>query len=449
MKKTARTSPEFLKDSAIYQMYLRPFTPEGTLDAATKMLPHVAELGIDVVYLCPIVAHDDDMREEFWSDRQHKSELKNPKNPYRLKDYYNIDEEYGTDEDLKRFVKTSHDLGMKVILDLVYFHCGPTAVFLEEHPDFVKRDEEGNIKYGSWHFPELNFESQGLREHLWENMEYFMKEFKVDGYRCDVAPAVPLDFWVEGRKRMEAIDPECFMISEGDREDDQLSAFDLNYAFKWKYGIAKCFEKEITATELRDIWQKLHDDFPEGARFLRILEDHDIVNDRYEDRYDRKWGNKGVDAALVINLMMDGVPMIYNGQEIADPTRHSIYSNRFIGKNMLINWANALREEGINRFELMQSLINLRRSIPALTEGDVNWLENDQAERIISFQRPHDQSNVVIVVNTGNSLVSTTVNIDTDSPVATPQIQYGADYQLEENLKVNLLPYGYIILEYK
>ena len=236
---TAKAAPEFLKDSVIYQINLRTFTPDGTLRAAERLLPHIAALGADMVYLCPVTLADDDPRPEFWSDRQKQSGLNNPKNIYRVGDYYAVDPEYGTDDDLKSFVRTAHGLGLRVLLDLVYYHCGPSAAFLAEHPDFAVRDENGEIRNGHWHFPELNFASSGLREYLWRNMEYFVREFDVDGYRCDVAGAVPLDFWEEGRRRIDALKPGLIMLaeSEGDRREEQRAAFELNYGmtFIWSF----------------------------------------------------------------------------------------------------------------------------------------------------------------------------------------------------------------------
>ena len=144
----AKVVSPFLRGSVIYQLFLRPFTLEGTLKAATKLLPHIASLKVDIIYLCPTMVSDDDPNTQFWSDRQNASKLGNPKNPYRIKDYYNTDPEYGTNNDLRQFVDTAHRLGMLVILDLVYFHCGPAAVFIESNPDFVKRNPDGSVKNG-------------------------------------------------------------------------------------------------------------------------------------------------------------------------------------------------------------------------------------------------------------------------------------------------------------
>jgi cyclomaltodextrinase len=446
-EKIARRAPSYLTNGIIYQLFLRPFTPQGTLVAATTMLPFLAENGIDIVYLCPVTWADDDPREEFWSDRQKKSELKNPQNPYRVKDYYRIDPEYGTDEDLLLFVKEAHALGMRVILDLVYYHCGPTAVFIKEHPDFVKRDEHGQVKNGRWHFPEINFESAELREYLWKNMEYFIEKFDVDGYRCDVSPSVPLDFWEEGRKRMEALKPDVMMLAEGDTVDEQLYAFDINYAFGWRSTLAKVFEKKEPASSIRTYWQNMVDKFPQGARFLRATDNHDVSNDEYDQRHELTWGARAHEAALLLNFTMDGVPFVYNGQEVADSNRHSIYGNRNFGKNLFIHWHNVLTNEGQDRLEFFREIAQLRHDNSVLTEGTVEWLENDQADAVVSFRRRGCEGDMVIIINVSDKLISSTVSLDERvSPFLEPELARGVDFSVKDKgIKVDMLPYGFIV----
>ena len=295
--------------SVIYQMFLRPFTEEGTFSAAAEMLNHVRSLGVDVVYLCPVFYQDDEALPEHWSDRQNKSGLGNPQNPYRIKDYFHVDPEYGSDDDLRAFTEKAHTLGLRVMLDLVYYHCGPTAVFLEKHPDFVKQDENGNIRYGLWHFPELNFENPKLREYLWENMEFFVREYGVDGYRCDVGDSVPLSFWEEGRKRLEALRPDIIMLNEG-TNPEYLNAFDVNYDFRWAGMVPSVCAGDASAADLQTYWQEIHDKLPESGLVLRSIDNHDIANDCGSLRIEDRLGSAAVEACLTLNFAMDGVPFL-------------------------------------------------------------------------------------------------------------------------------------------
>jgi len=152
-ERQARPTTDAVSQGVIYQINPRAFTEEGTLNAAAQKLPKLAELGVTIAYLCPVFVSDDDMRQEFWSPRQKASGMNNPRNPYRMKDFYHVDPEYGTDEDLKAFVEAAHASGLKVMLDMVYLHCGPTAVFIESRPDFVKRNAQGKIENAGWSFP--------------------------------------------------------------------------------------------------------------------------------------------------------------------------------------------------------------------------------------------------------------------------------------------------------
>lgn len=385
---TAKAAPEFLKDSVIYQINLRTFTPDGTLRAAERLLPHIAALGADLVYLCPVTLADDDPRPEFWSDRQKQSGLNNPKNIYRVGDYYAVDPEYGTDDDLKSFVRTAHGLGLRVLLDLVYYHCGPSAAFLAEHPDFAVRDENGEIRNGHWHFPELNFASSGLREYLWRNMEYFVREFDVDGYRCDVAGAVPLDFWEEGRRRIDALKPGLVMLaeSEGDRRDEQRAAFELNYGMTFIWSFPAVLRGEKPASALREAREQRRAEALPGARFLAAFDNHDLANDQYDDRIE-KLGPERIEAALAFCFALDGVPLLYCGQEIADSHRHSIFREPFLRPRLVIDWSNAVTPAGERRMRFLKELIALRRRTPALTRGETAWLDNPYPDELLTFRR--------------------------------------------------------------
>ena len=381
----ARPSPEWVTRGVMYQIQPRAFTPEGTLNATTARLPGVAELGVDIVYLCPVFVSDDDPDKKSWSPRQRASRMNNPRNPYRMKDYYHVDPEYGTDDDLKAFVAEAHKLGMRVLLDMVYLHCGPTAVFLEEHPDFVERDEEGKVVYAAWNFPKLNHANPELREYLWKNMEYWCREFDVDGFRCDVSDGIPLAFWETARERLERIRPDIGMLAEGTRPADQLKAFDLDYGWRFRWDNAAGF---------RERWEKMRDARPRGgARFIRFIDNHDVANDAWNSRIEKAWGTRHVHAALVAIFTLDGVPFLYNCQEVADTARHSIFGRS------AIDWATGDTPAGKARFAFCKKLCAMRHTERALTHGEVVWLDNDQPDAVASFLRRTPDDEILSVVN--------------------------------------------------
>lgn len=384
-QREARPAPDWVTRGVMYQIQPRAFTPEGTLQAATARLPRLAGLGVDILYLCPVFVSDDDPDIRGWSPRQKKSGMNNPRNPYRMKDYYHVDPEYGTDDDLKTFIAEAHRLGMRVLLDMVFLHCGPKAVFLEEHPDFVKRNAEGKVAVAAWGFPALNFAHPELREYLWSNMRYWVREFAVDGFRCDVADGVPLDFWETARERLDKIRPDLCLLAEGTRREDQLKAFDLNYGwgFTWE-----------NAAAVRKQWEKMCGERPRGgARFIRFIDNHDIANDAYDHRVEKAWGSRRVNATLVALFTLDGVPMIYNGQEVADTARHSIFGR------LPIDWASGETPAGRARQAFCNRLCTMRHAERALTHGEVVWLDNDQPDTVLSFLRRAGGEQILSVVN--------------------------------------------------
>ena len=384
----ARPAPEFLRTAVMYQIFLRPFTPEGTLRAAQALLPHVASLGVDVVYLCPVAVADDDPRPEFWSARQQASGLGNARNPYRPKDYFGVDPEYGTAADLRDFVGAAHALGMRVLFDLVYFHCGPGAVFLAEHPEFVERDADGRMRLGDWRFPRLNLGNPQVREYLYGNMAHLLEEFGADGFRCDVGDCLPVDFWEEARRRAEAIRPDVAMLCEGLRGDDQHEAFDFSYGFYTQWAIRSMLKGERQATELRIATEQELRDYPRGFRWMRCFDNHDYALDSSMSggRFEERFGKAACDAMLATVFLLNGVPMIYNGQEVADNMPHSIFSDRDHGR-MLVNWSRALTAAGRERMALVRNLSALRHGNAELMDGPLQWLDTSCPEKVYAFRR--------------------------------------------------------------
>ena len=404
--KTARVPVDWLKRGILYQINTRAFTPEGTLKAAEEKLPHIASLGVTIVYLCPVFVSDDDMDRKYWSARQKGSLMNNPKNPYRMKDYFHVDSEYGTDDDLKSFIKTAHSLNLKVMLDLVFFHCGPTAVFLEKHPEFAQRDADGNFVTGEWAFPRLNFKSQELREYLYSNMEYLLTDFDADGFRMDVGDLVPIDFWIEGRKRMEKIKPNVGTICEGMRGDDLLFAFDELYGFEQQFQYSKVFDKGQSVALLRKAKEKMARlPYPQGAQFMHCVENHDYANghwvknapNNWYPRAEIRWGEKAMDAALVYIYTLDGTPMIYCGQEIADARRHSIFGKL---SGSFIHWKeDAGTESAQKRLELVRKLAKIRCENRQFTDGKLIWLDNTTPNEVLSYVRSVDNARSLVLIN--------------------------------------------------
>ena len=452
-KPSARPTSEAFKKSVIYQILPQHFTQEGTLKKAQEFLPHIKSLGVDIVYLCPVFVSDDDMNQDGWSRRQKASQLGNPRNPYRMKDYFNIDSRFGTSQDLKDFIAEAHSYGLKVILDLVYFHCGPTAVFIKDNPDFIIRDEKGNVKKGLWNFPQLNFKSRGLRDYLIKNMVYYIKDFNADGYRTDVEGMVPADFWREAYAEIVKIKPDVIMVAESERADAQVDVYDANYSFKWEYHTIDVFSAKKPASALRNIWEVQDKKFAKGSRLLRALDNHDTASDACQPnkggaRYEVQFGNRGMDAIQVLNFTIDGIPFIYNGNEFADDAPFSMFGDNKHGR-MFVAWENIATREGWARMNLIRKLAKLRKDNTALWNGETKWIDNSAPNSVLSFTRTAKNEKVLVVINTRNAPVDACVKLP-NVDVSTTMLNYGCNYKkCEKCISVKMRPYGYLVLRFR
>lgn len=420
-----------MKKKIIYQMALRTFTPQGTLTAATRLLSHVASLGVDIVYVCPFFVTENDENRDFWSKRQIASQTNNPKNPYKIADYFHVDEEYGTDEDLKAFVDEAHRQGLGVMFDLVYLHCGREAVFIKDHPDFVERNEDGSLKVPErWPFARLNFESRALREYLFDNMEMFVREYGVQGFRCDVGDSVPLDFWREAFERLRAINPDLIMLNEGVRASYLREVFDWGYSFDYRTTMVNIFAKEQPASMLKDLYGRECEQYGQNvANLTRALDNHDTASDCGLNRNELIMTSRGVEAALVVTNTFEGIAFLWNGYELCDNAENNMFSNRDHGRRSAMNWSRAFTAEGRRRMEIVRKLHALHHA----NNGRLEWLENDLPDDVISYR-----CGVSVVVNTRNTPVTVRVDGDFTAPI----LQSGAAI---ENGTVTLEPYGYII----
>ena len=427
----------------IYQLALRSFTPEGTLNAAKLLLPHVASLGVDIVYICPFCVADDDDEIATWSIRQIESKTGNPKNPYKIADYFNVDTEYGTNEDLKAFVKEAHNCGLKVLFDLVYLHCGKRAVFINEHPDFVVRNEDGTILLPDrWPFARLNFKCKELREYLYRNMETFLMEYGADGFRCDVGDDVPLDFWKESFSRLKKNFPGLITLNEGVKPVYIENVFDMGYTFDWNTLVVAIFANGESASRLKAKFYEEQDIYGENiSKLIRTIDTHDTASDCGLDRNEIVMTSRGVEAALVITNTFDGVPFLWNGYEICDNAENNMFSNRFYGKRSCINWSRGFTKDGIRRMRFIKKIHNLHHSSDALKNGKIVWVDNDAPDAVISYMKESEKQKLLIVVNTKNKPIK--VNIKSSMH----NIILKSGLIIKDGMNFNFKPYGYIIAE--
>ena len=447
-----RPTPEYLKSAVVYQMVLRNFTRDGNFKAATEMLEHVRSAGVDVVYLCPFVEMDCDMDESGWSTRQKKSAYHTPKNPYRISNYDKIDPEYGHDADFKAFNDKAHALGMKVYMDLVYLHCGPNNVMKDMFPDAFQKNPDGSVRTTIWHFPYVNFESKGVRKYLIDSMLHWMR-LGCDGFRCDVGDQVPIDFWVEAVSACQKVNPELVMINEGTNPEWLEKAFDACYAWPWSFSIRNfltpSLRGQVTAKN-KTLDQKMpgvrayEAKIPKDALMFCFMDNHDTAADDWENRFDRVNPVEAGNAAFVLTFLRRGLPLVFNGNEIADNSLNTFFAPvEDPGRaRKTIDWARALQPAGQKRLALIRTLAKLRHENKVFSEGSQEWVTEGEKAGAIAFVR-----------RLGGKAVFVTANLTRGDVKFKTGVKGGGNVLLSERGELaadgtcRLGPYGYVVVE--
>lgn len=248
---------------------------------------------------------------------------------YAVRDYKAVNPEFGDLQDLKEFVRTAHNLGMKVILDEVANHTGADHQWVTEHPEYYARNKEGKM-YGPYDWTDvykLDYSNPATREAMADALEYWVREADIDGYRCDVAGEVPTSFWNEVRPRLQAIKP-VFMLAEASKPELLLKAFDADYAWPMKdvfnaiaatKGVNEWAVKKnenrpkMDARDIPALIERQKKEFPKGSVHMQMVTNHDL-NSWEGTEFDRYGAGTG--AFAVLSYTLPGMPMLYTGQEV-------------------------------------------------------------------------------------------------------------------------------------
>lgn len=387
---TTRKSPDWLRQSVVYEIFPRNFSQEGTFNAITARLDELKDLGVDVLWLMPIHPIGQKLK---------KGSIGSP---YSVRDYYAVNPDYGSTNDLKQLIAGAHQRGMKVILDIVAGHTAWDSVLMA-HPEFYKKDASGNIippNPGWTDVAGLNYENQELRRYMVEMLKYWLKEFSVDGFRCDVAFTVPIDFWNNARAELEQVHPDVIMLADANAAPGLLAkAFNMDNSSALHAALNRVLSGVAPAYLLNRSWVNTMQLFPEGALHLRFTDNHE--NTRAVARF----GLSGALAAQVFMLTLDGVPLFYNGMEVGDATESN---DPALFEKMPINWSSSGRPA---LRDIYRHLIKLRKQNPAFSNDNVAWLQNTAASEVVSLARKDDKHEFVILINFSSRMVSGSVEV--------------------------------------
>lgn len=389
--------PDWARDAVIYQINTRQFTPEGTFRAAQDQLPRLKELGVDILWLMPIHPIGEVNR---------KGSLGSP---YAVKDYFGVNPEFGTEEDFRAFVQAAHALGFKVILDWVANHTAWDNSLVSEHPDWYERDWKGDFHPTPWtdwaDIIDLDYANPELRAYKTRALRYWVEEFDVDGYRCDVAGYVPLDFWETVRAELDAIKP-VFMLAEWQQRDLHRAAFDATYGWAWKEAAQRIAQGQSDAGDLRGFLGNQISTWPLDAYRMLYTENHD------QNAWDGSTGaiyGEAYHAMLTLSFVTEGIPLIHNGQEVGNQDQLA-----FFERDPIV-WKDYDHPDGA----LIRKLIKIKKANQALHNGAAGGriipVSTDNPSQILSFAREKDGNRVLVFFNLSNEPADFQI---TDGPVA-------------------------------
>ena len=387
----ARTSPAWLRDGVIYEIFPRSFSAAGNLDGVIAGLDQLKDLGVTILWTMPIHPIGEKLR---------KGELGSP---YSIKDYYALNPDYGTVEDFKRLVREAHQRHLKVIMDLVANHTAWDNP-MTEHPEFYKRDKQGKIisPNPDWNdVAGLNYDNPQVRQYMLSMMTYWVQTCDVDGFRCDAAEMVPTDFWNAARAQLDKVKPDIILLAEASKPELLVNAFDVDYSWPLMHALYDVMSKGEPASKLRASWEQAQRQNPRGSLHMRISDDHD------EARVVKRFGAQGALAASALMFTLDGVPMLYNGMEVGDTAETS---GRALFEKRPIDWS---RQDGAPLRQIYRSLIEFRKEHAAFRNERVVWLHNSNEKSVVSFKRSDTTNEFVVVINFSKNPGATEVEIAT------------------------------------
>lgn len=382
------THPEWSRNATIYQVNTRQFTAEGTFRAAEAHLPRLKDLGADILWIMPIHPIGQVNRKGILGS------------PYAVRDYFGVNPEFGTLDDFRRLVAAAHDVGMHVILDWVANHTAWDNPLVTQHPEWYLRDWKGDFCPTPWwdwdDIIDLDYKDPALREYMTGALAYWVREADVDGFRCDVAGFVPTDFWETARAELDAIKP-VFMLAEWESKDLHAAAFDMTYSWHWNDTMHRICNGSLdcSALEVYYAWNDKH--WPREAMRMMFVSNHD--KNAWEGTEFEQFGD-GLEAAMVLSVVSEGMPLVHNGQEAGHDKRLE-----FFERDPIV-W-----QEHRNG-DLYRRLFALKHENTALWNAP--WgarmvrVPNSDKTRLLSFVRGNEQDKVFAVFNLSAEPVTAT-----------------------------------------
>lgn len=367
------------ENAVIYEANIRQYSEEGTFDAFTKDIPELKKLGVKILWVMPIYPI---------STTKSKGSLGSY---YAVSNYTKVNPEFGTKQDFDELVEAAHQNGMYVILDWVANHTGWDHVWLKEHPEYYTKNDKGEITHTvdtDWtDVADLNYDNQEMRKEMQIDMKYWLQEHNVDGFRCDVAGMVPVDFWETTIAELKKVKP-IFMLAEGWEPELMVNAFDMGYGWDTHHVMNHIAKGEKTV----DAWDK------RMAQVDTLYAKDDILMNFTSNHDENSWNGtvrermgSAAETFAVLSYIAPGMPLIYSGQEYDMEKRLLFFEKDTIIKN-----------KG-KFFPLYEKLGKLKNEHPALHGGknaaSYTRVKTSDDDKVLAFVREKEGKKVGFVAN--------------------------------------------------
>jgi glycosidase len=384
--------PAWTRSAVIYEVNVRQYTPEGTLRALQTHLPRLDDLGVDILWLMPV---------QPIGRKNRKGVLGSY---YAISSYTSVNPEFGSGADFKAFVDAAHARGLRVILDWVPNHTAHDHEWIAAHPDWYAHRADGTImnardnegRETDWtDVAELNYDNRDMRRAMIDAMRWWVERMGVDGFRCDVAGGVPMDFWVDARAALKAARANLFLLAEA--EDPKFhSVFDMTYGWELHHLLNAVAQGKRPATDLDAYFARDDSLYGPAAYRMYFTSNHD--ENSWQGTEFERMGKNHAPAFVLAATAERSMPLLYTGQEASLAKRL-----RFFEKDT-VDW------NGPSLAAFYKAMFELKERQPALANGpwggDQTTLEHDGGERVYAFTRSQGANTVLVALNFGASPVT-------------------------------------------
>jgi alpha-amylase len=385
-------SNQVLESAIIYEANIRQYSAEGTFNQFTKDIPQLKQLGVKIIWLMPIFPI---------STTKSKGSLGSY---YAVSDYTKVNTEFGNLEDVKNLIRVAHENEMYVILDWVANHTGWDHVWLKEHPEYYTKNETGEITHTvgtDWtDVADLNYDNKEMRTQMLNDMKYWVQEVDVDGFRCDVAGMVPVDFWEHTISELRKIKP-IFMLAEAWEPELLKNAFDMAYGWDTHHKMNHIAQGKETVKAWDERMKQIDTLYQKEDILMNFITNHD--ENSWNGTVKERMGDAS-EAMLALSYLAPGMPLIYSGQEYDMEKRL-----RFFEKDTILKTKGKV-------WPLMEKLAELKKNNKALDGGkkaaSYTRIKSSDDENILIFTREKEEGKIIFMANMSNKETTFTAEIE-------------------------------------